>query len=190
MRRRVWLIRHGSTDWTGHRWCGTTDLPLNRQGQAEADALAEALAHRVATGTEVVSSPLRRALETADRLAPAIGSAAGIDGRLREVDFGDVEGLDWTELEARDPVIAQEIVAGARVIDWPGGESGREVTARAADLWREVEDRADDLVLVAHAGILRALLDQAVGGASGPLEIRPATVIELERRDGSWAIAS
>jgi broad specificity phosphatase PhoE len=188
MSRRVWLVRHASTDWTGQRWCGTTDLPLNERGRAEAERLATALAVRVSTGTELVSSPLRRAIETADRVAPAIGSAAAIDGRLREVDFGDLEGLDWIELETRDPAVARAIATGVTTIDWPGGDTAGEVGARAAALWRDVAYRADDVVLVSHGAFLRAVIDAAVGDTGVPPEIRPASVIELGCRGGELTV--
>jgi broad specificity phosphatase PhoE len=193
--RRVWLVRHGSTDWTGRRWCGTTDLPLSREGRAEAEALAAELSTRVPFGTELVSSPLRRALETAASVAAVLGSPARVDGRLREVDFGEVEGLDWAGIEASVPAIAQALETGVRSIDWPGGESSAQVAARATEVWQEVEERGLDLVLVSHAGLMHALLQLATG-TPYQLGIRPARAIELRwrpdlrHRDGAWAIAT
>ena len=188
MSRRVWLIRHASTDWTGRRWCGSTDLGLNRQGRIEADRLAVAVADRIAPGTEVVSSPLRRALETAHRLAAATGSVARIDGRLREVDFGDAEGLDWAELGDRLPDVARAVSAGERAFDWPGGESAGQVRARAAGIWRELAVGPAEIVLVSHGGFLRTLLGVAVGDSLQAPALGPASVMELTRRHGAWAI--
>jgi probable phosphoglycerate mutase len=190
MSRRVWLVRHGSTDWTGQRWCGTTDLPLNELGRAEVESLVSDLALRIDTDVEVISSPLRRALETADRLTATIGIAAAIDGRLREVDFGDIEGLDWAELEARDPGIARAVASGTTAIDWPGGETSAEVRSRVAGLWRDMVPRAAGLVLVSHAGVIRELLRQTVGVSAASLPIRPASVIELERGAARWALVA
>jgi ribonuclease H / adenosylcobalamin/alpha-ribazole phosphatase len=191
MTRRVWLVRHASTDWTGRRWCGTTDLALNRQGRVEAEMLAASVAARLAPGVDIVSSPLRRAIETADRVASATGSLARIDGRLREVDFGDAEGLDWSELDARHPDLAQAVAARDAWIDWPGGESAADVRSRAQAVWRDISARRDGVVLVTHGGFIRALLARALAGppAQVDLELGPASVVELARRDGTWAIA-
>ena len=185
----MWLVRHGSTDWSGQRWCGRTDLPLNGRGRAEADALAGVLAGPLSPGTVLMSSPLRRALETAHRLAAVTGSTAIVDGRLREVDFGDLEGLGWSELEAREPDIAKAIATGTTSIDWPGGETGREVAARVGDLWQEVESESDDVVLVSHGGAIREMLRQALMTETASLEIRPAAIIRLEPRQGAWVRA-
>jgi broad specificity phosphatase PhoE len=190
MRRRVWLARHASTDWTGRRWCGTIDLPLNDAGRAEAESLALALGARVPPGTPLVSSPLRRALETAERLAPAIASTVSIDASLREVDFGDVEGLDWTAVEALDPSVAQAIASGATAIDWPGGESILEVRARAAALWHDVASGAGDVVIVSHGAFIRAVLGEAVHAESAAPLLRPAAAIELAGRDGTWSVVA
>jgi broad specificity phosphatase PhoE len=189
MTRRVWLVRHASTDWTGRRWCGSTDLALNRQGRLEAEILAASVAARVATGIDIVSSPLRRALETADRVASATGSLARIDGRLREVDFGDAEGLDWSELETRHPELAHAVTDGEATIDWPGGESAVEVRSRATEVWREISTRPDGIVLVTHGGLIRTLLGSVVGEPVASPELGPASVVELVRREGTWAIA-
>ena len=63
MSRRVWLVRHASTDWTGQRWCGTTDLPLNEQGLAE----AEQLATRLRRASRAVPSSSARRCDARDR---------------------------------------------------------------------------------------------------------------------------
>jgi probable phosphoglycerate mutase len=185
---RVWLARHASTDWTGRRWCGTTDLPLNEPGRAEAERLAAALAERVPQGAALVSSPLRRALQSAAPVARAIGSPVSVDGRLREVDFGAVEGLDWPTLEVRHPHVAEAIATGATAIDWPAGETGVQVRARVADLWRDIGSRAAPVVLISHGAFLRVLLDEVVGPGRPDLAIAPATVIEVERRGRSWVL--
>ena len=71
------LVRHASTAWTGRRYCGRSDPPLNAAGRAAAADLARELATTLAPGTRIVTSPSRRAQAT----ATAIASAAGIDER-------------------------------------------------------------------------------------------------------------
>ena len=64
MTDRVWLVRHASTDWSGKRWCGRTDLRLSAEGAVEAEALAIKLAAELPANVVIVSSPARRARDT------------------------------------------------------------------------------------------------------------------------------
>jgi probable phosphoglycerate mutase len=120
----LWLARHGATAWTlTGRHTGRTDLPLSEEGRRQA---REELAPKLAA-TEfalVLSSPLQRALETA-RLA---GFEPEIDDRLREMDYGEYEGLTTAEIRSERP-------------DWdlwtdgnPGGETAEDVGARMDEL--------------------------------------------------------
>src|SRR5260221_663027 len=96
---RIWLVRHASTDWSGKRWCGRTDLPLSAEGMAEAEELAIWLAARLPADVVVVSSPARRARDTAEpierlpHLRTNVGGGRGgvdVGGRVREGHCGRV----------------------------------------------------------------------------------------------------
>jgi ribonuclease H / adenosylcobalamin/alpha-ribazole phosphatase len=146
---RLILVRHGSTAWTGRRYCGRADPPLSAVGRREAGEAAAAIGPLVAAGTPVRTSPLARARATAAAIAAATGGPVVVDERLAEVDVGAAEGLTYEEVHRRWPAVADALRGGSIAIDWPGGERPadvrRRITATIED-W----DRSADLVVVGH----------------------------------------
>lgn len=142
----LWLVRHGETDWNrNHRLQGWVDTPLNGAGRRQARGLAETLAGRTFSG--VWSSDLIRAVETA-RLA--FGEPMQ-DKALRELDFGDIQGLDWHGLS---PQIRNSLVAFDDFVA-PGGESHAQMEGRVLDF---VAGLAEGSHLVfTHGGVIRML---------------------------------
>ncbi len=141
----LWLARHGDTAWTVSRQhTGSTDIPLNADGEDAARALAPKL-EGVAFDL-VVSSPLRRALDTA-HLA---GFQPSVDERLREVDYGEYEGVTTAEIHEHRP-------------DWdlwrdgcPGGETMADVGARMDALIADLRGRRPQRILLfGHGHALR-----------------------------------
>jgi broad specificity phosphatase PhoE len=188
MSDRVWLVRHAATRWSGRRWCGRTDLPLTPAGRAQAAALAARLATHLPGDVIVVSSPARRAVQTAERIAAAADHGVEIMDELHEVDFGEAEGRTWPELERHLPVLAAVIAAGATEIDWPGGERSADLRARVVAVRRRMESGAAPLVLVTHGGVIRALLTALGADAPERDHVEPATALELGLGDGAWAV--
>jgi probable phosphoglycerate mutase len=151
---RVLLARHGQTEWsTTGRHTGTTDIPLLEAGRDAAVRLGERLRRAPWDGlpdAEVRTSPLRRASETCE--LAGFGDRAQSWDALREWDYGDYEGLTTpqiSERNGRDWVIWRDGVAG--------GESLRELSARADQVveWARSADR--DVLLFAHGHVLRAI---------------------------------
>ena len=142
----LWLVRHGETDWNrDYLLQGWVDIPLNDTGRDQARALAEQLRDRTFTG--VWSSDLSRAVETA-RLA--FGEPTQ-DAALRELDFGDIQGLSWRNLspEMRDRMIAFDGFSA------PGGESNQQMEGRVVNF---LEGLPDGVHLVfTHGGVIRML---------------------------------
>jgi broad specificity phosphatase PhoE len=155
----ITLVRHATTAWSGHRYCGRSDPPLSAAGRAEAAALADRLAPSLPAGARLIASPSQRAVATAE----AIAAAAGVgqiehDERWREIDFGRAEGRTFDELRAIAPATAEAILAGAMDIDWPGGETSASLAARVATAWRDLAGIRGPVVVITHAGpILHAL---------------------------------
>jgi broad specificity phosphatase PhoE len=186
--RRLWLVRHASTAWTGRRFCGRTDLPLSQAGRAEAAALAARLAAIVPGDVLIASGPARRARQTAECLLASLrgNGHVNLDDRLREVDFGRAEGLTFDRLAEAMPGVAAGLVAGDP-IDWPGGECAASVSQRAGDVWLDVRHMSRSSLLVTHGGFIRALLEVAFGRpALADVWIGPGAVIELRRAAGRW----
>lgn len=181
----IWLARHGETAWTMSRQhTGRTDLSLTREGERLArDELAAKLAPE--RFDLVLTSPQRRAADTA-RLA---GFPAAIsDERLRELDYGDFEGITTAEIRRARP-------------DWdlwtdgcPGGESVDDVGARLDAL---VADRIagrdlERVLLFGHGHTLRILAARWLGLPARDgrlLLLAPAAVGVLDSEHGVPAVA-
>ena len=147
---RLWLVRHGSTDWSeAGRLTGWTDVPLNDRGRAQARGLAQVLGQQSFIGAW--SSDLIRAVETA-QLASV---DAVLDPRLREVDFGQLEGVRWDEI----PSPTREALREFDGFQAPGGESVAGLRQRVAQFTHGLGE--GDHVLFTHGGVIRALLRQA-----------------------------
>ena len=142
----VVLVRHGETEWSAAlRHTGRTDLPLTSAGEEEARAVGEALRGR--EFALVLSSPLRRALDT----ATLAGFAPQVRSELAEWDYGEYEGL--TTGQIRETVPDWTIWRyGAR-----GGESGAEVGARVDRVIEEILQAEGDVLVFAHGHLLRVL---------------------------------
>jgi broad specificity phosphatase PhoE len=177
----VTLVRHAPTAWSGRRYCGRSDPPLDVAGEAAAALLAGELAPTLAPGTRIVTSPLLRARAT----AWAIASAARIedltvDDRWRETDFGTAEGLTFEELERLAPDLARRLADGETEIDWPDGERAADLADRVTAAWREIAEDGDEVVVVSHAGPLRIAIGLATGQPAGAVELPPpGAVIRL-----------
>lgn len=153
------LVRHGSTAWSGRRYCGKSDPPLSAAGRAEVTALAERLASSLAGDSRLISSPSRRAMATAEAIAAACGGLQiERDERWQEIDFGLAEGRTFEDLETIAPAIAAALAAGTANIDWPGGETSSSLEARVAEAWTELVAVGRRSIVVTHAGpIIHAL---------------------------------
>jgi ribonuclease H / adenosylcobalamin/alpha-ribazole phosphatase len=157
------LLRHGQTEHTPERrFSGSSDLPLSELGRAEARAAAKHLADR---GIDVVvSSPLQRCRETAQAAADVLGLPVEIDEDLRELDFGEWEGLTGDEVRARSP-LAYRRWWGATDVRAPGGESVADVSARVARARRRIHERhaGKTVLVVSHVTPIKLLLAAGLG---------------------------
>ncbi len=146
---RLWLIRHLPPDVASGVCYGQTDLALRTPLHEQADTIAQ-LRQQLPTGVPVFSSPLRRCSE----LAQALTESVAQDDRLKELHFGDWEMQTWDSIgpQALDAWAAD--LAGFRP---PGGETGYEVQQRVLCWLQEVSQQHQALIVVTHAGVIRAL---------------------------------
>jgi alpha-ribazole phosphatase/probable phosphoglycerate mutase len=159
---RVFLVRHGETDWNREfRYQGVSDIDLNQSGFEQARKLGLRLAKELPS--RVFASPLLRALHTAETVMERNGSGAPVitDGDLCEISFGWWEGLSISEVGRRDPdTIAAWRERPFSVIP-DGGETLEDVSrraSRAADTIKKGAREPGATLVVAHGAILRALL--------------------------------
>jgi broad specificity phosphatase PhoE len=146
--RRVWLVRHGETEWSkSGQHTGRTDIALTPKGERQAKALGRHLAGR--RFALVLTSPMGRARETC-RLA-GLSDGAEVSEDLHEWNYGIYEGLTTQAVRDKHP-------------DWtiwttpiPQGETVEEVGQRARRIMARVEQVNGDVALFAHGHILRIL---------------------------------
>jgi probable phosphoglycerate mutase len=158
----LFLVRHGETDWQGEqRVVGTRDIGLNADGINQSHAIVRALEGLEVV--EVISSPLRRAAQTAEIIAGAFDLEIARDPRLSDLRIGRWEGTHFPDL-LEDPDY-KKFLADPLTERTPGGEHVVEVRDRAvASIQQALTDNAGELlVAVSHANIIRILLAHFLG---------------------------
>jgi alpha-ribazole phosphatase len=159
---RLILIRHGEPDEAVRgRSYGALDVPLSAVGREQAQRIARAL-KEVRIGA-VVTSPLRRALETAAPLACAHGLDPVVHEGLRELSFGEVEGLSYVEIERERPELFASWMTDPTDTHFPGGESFADLRERVLSLATEIRTGHESSAVVAHGGVTRVILAAALG---------------------------
>jgi glucosyl-3-phosphoglycerate phosphatase len=168
--RHLVMLRHGQTEYNaGSRMQGQLDTELSDLGREQAAAAAEVLAKR--QPVSIVSSDLRRALDTAVALGERCGLPVLVDTRLRETHLGDWQGLTHLEVDAAAPGARLAWRENAR---WAphGGENRVDVAARSMPLVAELITEQSEwgldepdrpVVLVAHGGLIAALTAALLG---------------------------
>ena len=151
------LVRHGETDWNlVGRIQGATDIPLNETGRAQAKATGMKMQGR--QWDAIVSSPLSRAAETARIIASCVGlPEPTLVDDIVERNYGEAEGMTGPELEAVYPNDSPV----------PGRESRPDVQKRvlAAIHGLAKEFPGKNVVVVAHGGVIRSVLQSTTGSA-------------------------
>ena len=177
--KKVYLIRHGTPDFPeGKRMClGTTDIPLGQTGFAEAETMAQ----RLPPVTAVFSSPLTRAVQTAQ----AIGLPIVILDDLRELHAGAWDGLTFEQIRLQFP----ELYA-ARGTDptlpLPGAEDHEAGLARfSRALLTAVSQAPGDFAVVAHGGVIGHFLKSITGIFQKPTY---AQIVSLIYENGRFTI--
>ncbi|MDY5482916.1 MAG: histidine phosphatase family protein [Clostridium sp.] len=181
---KLYLIRHGQTDWNIEgKIQGKTDIPLNQTGLHQAKLLAKGMRSRQIT--EVYTSPLLRARQTAEILAEEKGLPVQEIPELREVDFGLWEGRTWEEIEAEYPEDFHRWEENPALGMPTGGETidcCRERCRRAAE---KILAGCCDVAVVAHGGILVHMVDYLLRNQKEKKEIivknASISVVEYDR---------
>jgi alpha-ribazole phosphatase len=153
----ILFIRHGETDMAG-TFCGHSDPDLNARGHEQITELIDRLRSED-IGT-VYTSDLRRAQKTAEAIASAFGVECRIRRDLREISFGEWEGLTWKEIEKRDEYHARKWMAEYPLVPAPRGEAFADFEQRVLDEATFLSTKAAErsIAVVTHAGVLRTVL--------------------------------
>ena len=185
---RLYLIRHGETEENRRGiLVGSTDVPLAETGREQAIALGK-LARGLAVDA-VYSSPLQRAVETA---LLAFGKDARIvtDSRLRELHFGEWEGLPFAEIAGRYPEVWSRWLQDWENTPIPGADDFAEFARRLLGCCDEIlqAHEGGSVAVVSHGGCLRAVFAHYFSGAPGAgywqFKVENATLNEIEFAGG------
>ena len=170
---RLLLIRHAeSTGNRQRRLQGRADFPLTEHGRRQAQELAAALSRLPVT--TVSSSPIRRALHTAEAIAGHLGLKVEAQVALQEYDFGELSGLTWPEIRERRPHLIEQLLSDSADFPHYPGEEGREAFRErvCGALWA-IADRhtgEEAVAVVTHAGPIAVfLLDVLQRGYQRPI---------------------
>jgi probable phosphoglycerate mutase len=158
------LVRHGETvSHAENRYAGSSDVDLTPRGVDQAGRLA---AWAADAGLDYIwTSPLTRARRTAEPCARTSGAAVGVDDRLRELDFGDGEGLTAAEMTLRFPAARAAFDRDPVADHLPNGEDPVAAAARFVTCLREVITRhpGGRALVVAHSTVIRLALCSLLG---------------------------
>jgi len=147
----IYLVRHGQTDWNVEKKTqGHTDIPLNDIGREQARSLSLDISK---LGIDsIISSDLLRAKETAEIINEANGVNLIFDQRLREINYGDLEGISRDNLKPETWDIFN--VTPEKF----NAEPFTDVFVRIKSLFDELSDKQENILIVTHGGPLRMIM--------------------------------
>ncbi|MER8798046.1 histidine phosphatase family protein [Mesorhizobium sp. M0984] len=190
----VYIVRHGQTAWNAEaRLQGQADTDLNELGREQASRNGRRLAELIdkPEDFDFVASPMRRTLETMERLRAAMKldpHAYRTEPLLVELSFGDWQGFTFAELEANNPGSTRR----RRLDKWnfqPPGEGAEsyQMLLERVKPWFDALDR--QTVCVTHGGVMRALFRFVLGMSEQDavsMEVPQDRVLRLDGRRLEW----
>ncbi len=166
MTTTIVLVRHGQTEWNPQeqeRFRGRVDLPLDETGTHQAQALAKKLDE---FGIQTIyTSPLQRALETAQIIACRLKLKPQILPGIIDIDYGDWQGHSHRKIAELCPELYEAWLTAPHLVRLPQGESLEEVRARAFPALEEtiLRHKGGTILLVAHQVVNKVLLCAILG---------------------------
>ena len=177
----ICLVRHGETDWNAcGRLQGKTDIPLNDKGRMQANQCGMYLAK--SDWDVIISSPLKRAVETAEIISSYIVQPTILTMvEFIERDYGDAEGMTFTEKRMAYPDKR-----------YPNKEKRELFDNRIMDGLCKIQEAYPNkrVVLVAHGAVIKALLNSLSSGIieSNHTRLQNACLSKIEFQFNSWNI--
>lgn len=175
------FVRHGITDWNAeHRAQGQLDIPLNAEGQSQAQAVARRLQGE--PWDAIYASDLSRAKATADVIGEAVGLPVHTDVRLREISFGTMEGTTEAErIERWGP-------------DWEsypfGKEDPEEVADRGAVCIKDIAAKhtGQRVLVVSHGALIRLTVNRLLPPLAQQTDyLLNTSVTTVAHGSGGWS---
>jgi broad specificity phosphatase PhoE len=159
------LVRHGQTEWNRvERFRGRADVPLNETGLAQAEATGRRVASEYKP-ISVYSSPLSRAVKTAEAIAKHFSLPVQVHPGIADIDYGRWQGLTPDEVKGRWPEILHAWYNAPHTARIPGGETLDDLRMRGMTAVNELaaHHAGQTIVLVGHTVINRVILLGVLG---------------------------
>ena len=165
MKTTILLIRHGQTEWNRvERFRGQADVELNSTGEEQAEKTAEHISTHWKP-VAVFSSPLRRAMKTAELIALSCNVPVHQETRVIDINYGEWQGLTPEEVGEKWPALIRNWFDSPQDPFIPGGESLEEVKARSTTAVFSLVEKypGNTVVLVGHTVVIRLILLSVLG---------------------------
>lgn len=162
---QVILVRHGQTEWNRvERFRGRVDVPLNETGFKQAEATGRRVAEKWKP-VAVYSSPLSRAVKTAEAIAKHFDLKVQIHPGLADIDYGDWQGLSPDEVRERWAEMLDKWYNAPQLAVIPNGETLTALRERAIKTVNELAERhaGETILLLGHTVINRVILLGVLG---------------------------
>lgn len=178
--QNIYLVRHGETEWNKKLlYQGQRDIPLNEQGVLQAGLVA---AHLEQEQIDVIySSPLARARKTATLIGERHGLEPCLEEGLMEIDFGAWEGLNYSDLDQGEKLVAERWFKNPASANIPGGEPYSAFNERVLQSFAQIRKNNQNIAVVTHAGVIRVIV-------AAVLEMPAAAVVRLRLFPASLTI--
>lgn len=161
---RIIIVRHGRTEWNRvERFRGRADIGLDEVGMKQAEAAAKRIGELPISA--IYSSPLRRAVTTAELIAGPLGLNVQLMPGIVDIDYGAWQGLSTEDVVAKDGNLYSQWIESPDKVKFPGGESFTEVRERAASTVNDLIQQhiKETFVLVSHKVICQILILSLLG---------------------------
>ncbi len=162
MTTRIWLVRHGEPADMRGRCYGKLDVGLSATGREQMERTAKYL--QAEHFEAIYASPRVRTVESAREVAAFHECGVQEDAGLREIDFGDFEGLTYDEISTRYPDLYRQWMESPTEVQFPNGESFRAMRARVLSSFEALRERHEGqtVAIVTHGGVIRIVLAWAL----------------------------
>lgn len=160
---KIILVRHGETEWNvGEIFRGRIDIALNETGIKQAELLAGYLSQ---TKTEAIySSPLKRALHTAEIIAAKHTLNIEIVPGLIDFNYGEWQGLSQLEVKEKYPELYAAWQKNPHLVSMPGGENIADIRERTMEVMNQViTQHQGTTILVSHRVVNKVLICTLLG---------------------------
>ncbi len=186
----LFLIRHTEVEGAAGRCIGQSDVRLSEKGKQEMQSLLERL--KPIAPTRLISSDLSRCLVLAERLGEALSIEVEVTHAWREMSFGAWENRTWDEIHASDGAHYEAWAKDFVTIAPPEGESFRNLQSRIeAELNALVESKVETVMVITHAGAIRAAVSCAIGlplERAFSIHLNYGAQVHLNRNGELWTL--